>query len=310
MPTRTMVKPNLFLVGSPKCGTTAFAEYLASHPSVFFCSPKEPNFFCRDFAPEYRYYSDLQSYLELFASARGKRYAAEGSVSYLFSRTAVAEALAFNPDARFVAFVRNPLELVVSLHRQQVNNLEEEVQDFAAAWALQPERRQGRSIPSGCREPALLQYALWARQGALIQRFFSIVPATQRFVILFDDLRTDPARVYDDLLHFLDLPHDGRSGFPSANTAFRRRFPVLLRAFVRPQPIVLQRFARVARSLNRGRPLGIYRFLYELLDRYDRRPSSLSKPSQTLYDQLRLEFLDDVALLSRLLRRDLSGWLQ
>lgn len=304
------MKPNLFLIGSPKCGTTAVSKYLGSHPEIFFCSPKEPNFFCSDFASEYRNYTDFQSYLELFAAARRKRYAAEGSVSYLFSRTAVAEALSFNPDARFVAFVRNPLELVVSLHRQRFNNLAEDVDDFAAAWALQPERRQGRSIPSGCREPALLQYGLWARQGALIQRFFSIVPATQRVVIVFDDLRQNPALTYSELLRFLDLPHDGRTDFPVVNAAFRRRRPALIRALVRPQPIFLQKVARVARSLNRERPLGIYRFLYELVDRYDRRPFLLSKPSQTLYDDLRVEFRDDVALLSGLLQRDLSGWLE
>jgi hypothetical protein len=35
-------KPNFFIVGAPKCGTTALSEYLRSHPDVFFSSPKEP----------------------------------------------------------------------------------------------------------------------------------------------------------------------------------------------------------------------------------------------------------------------------
>ena len=42
-------RPNFFLIGAPKCGTTALSEYLRTHPSVFVTEPKEPNFFNRDF---------------------------------------------------------------------------------------------------------------------------------------------------------------------------------------------------------------------------------------------------------------------
>jgi len=35
-------RPNLFLVGAQKSGTTTLSVMLASHPSVFMCSPKEP----------------------------------------------------------------------------------------------------------------------------------------------------------------------------------------------------------------------------------------------------------------------------
>ena len=42
--------PNFFIVGAPKCGTTALYEYLSSHPDVFLCDPKEPNYFSCDFA--------------------------------------------------------------------------------------------------------------------------------------------------------------------------------------------------------------------------------------------------------------------
>jgi len=29
------IKPNLFIVGAPKCGTTSLYEYLRTHPAVF-----------------------------------------------------------------------------------------------------------------------------------------------------------------------------------------------------------------------------------------------------------------------------------
>ena len=42
MPTER--RPNLFLVGAQKSGTTTLATLLSCHPQIFFCSPKEPGF--------------------------------------------------------------------------------------------------------------------------------------------------------------------------------------------------------------------------------------------------------------------------
>ena len=42
-------KPDFFIVGAPKCGTTSLAEYLNSNPRVFVTNPKEPFYFCKDF---------------------------------------------------------------------------------------------------------------------------------------------------------------------------------------------------------------------------------------------------------------------
>jgi len=44
-----MKKPNLFVVGEAKSGTTALYDFLTQHPDIFMCDPKEPDFFCKDF---------------------------------------------------------------------------------------------------------------------------------------------------------------------------------------------------------------------------------------------------------------------
>ena len=41
-------KPNFFIVGAPKCGTTALYEYLRPHPNIFMPKVKEPHFFATD----------------------------------------------------------------------------------------------------------------------------------------------------------------------------------------------------------------------------------------------------------------------
>ncbi len=41
----TIVKPNFFVIGAAKAGTTSLCELLGAHPDVFMCDPKEPGFF-------------------------------------------------------------------------------------------------------------------------------------------------------------------------------------------------------------------------------------------------------------------------
>ena len=49
-----MKKPNLFLIGAAKCGTTSLYHYLKQHPDLFFPEHKEPHYFSKDLEWRYR----------------------------------------------------------------------------------------------------------------------------------------------------------------------------------------------------------------------------------------------------------------
>ena len=84
-----MGRPNFFIIGAPKCGTTALYEYLRTHPRVFMPQIKEPHYFAADF-PTYRTIHTEPEYLRLFSPARPEQTAVgEASVFYLFSQVAV-----------------------------------------------------------------------------------------------------------------------------------------------------------------------------------------------------------------------------
>ena len=40
--------PDFFIVGAPKCGTTAMADYLGQHPEIGMCPRKETHVFATD----------------------------------------------------------------------------------------------------------------------------------------------------------------------------------------------------------------------------------------------------------------------
>src|ERR1017187_7380133 len=147
--------PDFVIVGAPKCGTTAAFATLQKHPQLFLPDIKEPHYFAYDF-PGYRGVRTVEDYDRLFADAERKQLRGEASVSYLSSKEATAAILRRRPDAKFIALVRNPLDMFVSWHNQCLKALDEDEQDPERAWMLQSERAQGRRIPRLCKEPSFL----------------------------------------------------------------------------------------------------------------------------------------------------------
>ena len=126
MPLQEKPKPNFFLVGSMKSGTTTLHRYLATHPEIFMTEdPKEPSFFLEreqllDVLPglEKRgIWRSEDAYLELFEGAGSCPVIGEASANYarLNRVSGVPKRVAeFNPDARILFIARDPVERTIS----------------------------------------------------------------------------------------------------------------------------------------------------------------------------------------------------
>ena len=106
-------RPNLFVIGAMKSGTSSFHDYLGSHPEIFMSEVKEP---CH-FVPELRRSQGTDWYLNLFAKGQNCLYRGESSVVYthLPDHPGVVERIeAFAPDAKFIYVMREPVARAVS----------------------------------------------------------------------------------------------------------------------------------------------------------------------------------------------------
>ena len=71
-------KPNLFILGAPKCGTTSLWAWLSTHPNIFSPTEKELHFFNTD--DDRRGVTTLEEYEALFRDVRKEHIAiGEGS---------------------------------------------------------------------------------------------------------------------------------------------------------------------------------------------------------------------------------------
>jgi len=211
-----MKKPNFFIIGAPKSGTTALAQYLSEHPAIFFSRDKEPHFFNTDW--EHRGVTDFDQYLRLFEDASSHHIAVgEGSTTYLASAVAVPNILKFNPSARFIVMVRNPIEMAPALHTEELYQFREYVLSFREAWHRQKERYRSRKLPAFTKDRRVYNYGDRCNIGSQIERLISVVGRHRVKLILFDDFVQNTRRAYLEVLLFLGVPSDQRKSFPKVN---------------------------------------------------------------------------------------------
>ena len=226
-------RPNFFIVGAPKCGTTALSEYLKTHPNVYFSPIKEPHYFAEDFRQGtyslnnywVKPVETLQEYLKLFQDVHKQHKAiGEASTTYLWSSVAVEKIYQFNPEAKIIVMIRNPVDLVYSLHSHLLFILAENERNFEKAWKLQEARQQRIHIPNSCSNTNFLQYRSFGQIGSQLERLLEIFPANQIKIIVFDDFIKSTKDVYEDILSFLELPTDGKKVFPKVNSSKSHNF--------------------------------------------------------------------------------------
>lgn len=246
--------------------------------------------------------------MSLFEDAQNEKYIAEGSTSYILSDYALNRIKKFNPNAKFIAFARNPVEQCRSWHRQLLNMEEENIENFNHAWHLQEQRARGKNLPPKNTIPKLLQYRYVASMGKHIEKLFNHTSPKQRHIVVFDDFKLNPADCYRQILDFLNLSHDGRAEFPPIYQAFKYRSPRVI-GFLRKPPRHLQHLSNKVKKLRGGRSLGIFGWLFVQLEPRLRKIETLETITPELQRNLSLVFREDIERLSDILERDFSNWL-
>jgi Sulfotransferase family len=309
--TTTPPFPDFFVVGAPRCGTTSFSRYLARNPQICFARPKEPHYFSRltrDPSADELAHDYLDRCFGHHVAT--DRAVGEGSVSYLYLPEVLQRIRRLNPDARFIALVRNPLTMLPSYHIRMRFLLQEDEPDFGKAWALEPRRARGERVPKHCLDARLLLYSKVGALGEQIERLFSIAGPERSHVIVFDDLKTDPLGVYRRAVEFLHVDYDGQTRFEPRNESSLYRYRWLQRLLFVPAMRggkMMQTLQQRARKYNPdgSRRRGLVRQV-ALWNKLPRSPAPLTPQMSAI---VRATLRPDVALLSRLLGRDLSHWL-
>lgn len=293
--------PNLFILGAPKCATSALFIYLAQHPDIFM-GRKEMHYFGRDLVFANKERMTLEHYLSHYDEASTERYRGDGAIWYLFSKHAAEEIAAASPQARYLVLVRNPVDMLHSLHSEFPFQGAEDLTDFAEALGAEEDRRNGKRIPPSCNIPWALQYREVARVGEQLARYRAVLEAKRLHVVLYDDLAADTPGVYRDLLRFLEIDDTFQPEFPrvNPNTVVRSS---RMRDFMRHPPKPVRALGRLAvRNQTTRWALGNRLVALNTV----RTPRAPVDPA--LRRQLQADLAPDIAWLGEQIGRDLSSW--
>ena len=283
-------KPNLFIIGAMKSGTTSLHEYLSTHPAIGMSQVKEPGYF----AEELTWHRGEAWYLGLFPQNGPYRYRGESSTQYTMLPTfqGVAPRLhRFNPHARLLYIMRNPFERTLShyWHNVRVRNPRE--------GGGEP-----RSLRQAVREqPRYLAYSDYATQ---LTPYVELFGRDALYALTFESLVANPQQELDRIYRWLDLPPHplGEHGSRAHNQK-----PAQLTVAAGRGLLYRIRFSRTWHRLSPWVPSGLKRFAQRKAERpIDERQLEQERTllKQDIGDLQRQQ----VERLSKLLGRGFPEW--
>ena len=123
--------PDFYLVGAPKCGTSAMYEFLRRHPQIFLPKTKELIYFGTDLSYPTRL--SREGFLRYFLDRRDEKRIGSAHTAYMQSELAAEEIRRVRPDADIIIMLRNPIDMLHSWHSELLYEAIEDIADVEAA---------------------------------------------------------------------------------------------------------------------------------------------------------------------------------
>ncbi len=296
------VIPNFFVAGAPKCGTTALCYFLNQHPDIFIPSIKEPCFFGSDLHKNMKYFNALskENYLSLFDNARQQRIG-EGSTAYFYSRNAAKELKEFSPFASIILMIRNPADLMFSLHKQLLFQGEENKIKFIDALNAEKLRKSGLELPERYSVLESLFYSDVAKCYTNIKRYIDVFGVDKVHVIVFDDFKLDSNDVMRGVFKFLDVDSNFSPSMSVINESKNIRSYFMHKILYHPPK-------SVSKVINTILPKLIIRKIFVTIRNLNASSTNITTLDNKLRQTLNEQFKDEVKMLSGLIQRNLMHW--
>ena len=295
-----MKKPVFFIVGAPKCGTTALFSYLGAHPGIFMPERKELHYFGSDLQSR-MFMRDEKTYLSLFQNAQDGQVPGEASVWYLYSRSAAKEIKTWCAEAKIIIMLRNPVDVLYSQHSQFLFNGNENIEDFEAAINAELDRKNGLRIPRSVHFVESLFYKDTVRFAEQVERYLKEFGRERVHIILYDDFKQDTEKEVRKTLRFLGVAEDIPLRFRMVNPNKKIRSRLLWKMMYEPAPVLLRLWRTIVPVSMRNR-----------IKDTTKRLNSRYQPRSPLEPAVRRRLLDDMASeieqLGKVIGKDLSHW--
>ena len=187
------------VIGAQKAGTTALFDYLSDDPRFNLSREKETHFFddeSQDWsAPDYAAY-------HAWFDMERPGLKGEATPIYVFWPGSLERLRAYNPDARLILMLRDPVQRAFSNWQMEYARGTE---TLPFSEAIREGRRRLAGLPPADPDRRVFTYVERGFYGAQAQRLLSLFPRGQLLIERAEDLRADPNAVVGRVCAFLGL---------------------------------------------------------------------------------------------------------
>jgi len=223
---KDLKRPNFFVIGVVKGGSTSLYHYLEQHPEIYLPPIKETNHFARadvshaDFLPGYAtdVRIDLDAYFkkgmpekihiahvdsdthyeQLYSQAADQKAIGDVSNSYMVCASSAKEIQNYAPNAKLIVILRNPVRRVWS---QYLMNLREaKTQGADLIQEVESDASQNK-VGWGVNH----QYLELGKYAEQLNRYYALFPAGQIKVLFYESYRDDTAGSLKEICKFLKV---------------------------------------------------------------------------------------------------------
>ena len=285
-----MKKPNFFIVGAPKCGTTVLYKYLESHPQVFLSDPKEVNFFSKkELEEQSLYYQDFKpknekEYLNLFKNVDIEhKIIGEASVSYLFYPEVVGRIHYFNPYSKIVILLRDPVARAWShfLMDKRLGLVKKELMEI-----FDSEKESDKLN--------FQQYFLLGNYASQVEKYLDLFGKKNVKIFFTEELKNERDTITTELYRFLGI-QDFELVEETKHNAYKEPKGFFLKK--------LYSMCFIRKNIKKVIPQSILKRGANFF--FNSTPPSLNNTDKIL---LKKYYYEDICELEKLLSKDLTEW--
>jgi len=195
-------KPNLFIAGYAKSGTTALYNFFLEHEDIC-CNKfiKEPRYFSYSYFKKtsaFKYILNKavkseKEYLKLYKKCNDEKYILDSSVYYSFFKGIAKQINNFNPEAKIILILRNPVKRFYSHYMMHLKSgfKKVDINEFIE----NPISSEGISI---------LEIGNYYTS---IKEYFEVFGKQNVLILLHDNLEKTPYITYQKICKFLNVKY-------------------------------------------------------------------------------------------------------
>ncbi|EKO3566099.1 sulfotransferase [Vibrio metschnikovii] len=198
-------KVNLYIVGGQKCGTTALAYFLSQHPEICIAKGKEVHLFDN---PNYQHLTDeeiTKIYSDYFEHYNHEQYLCDATPIYSYRKDIPYKIKKYNPYAKVIMMVRDPIDRAISHYMMSINR-KEESNSLLGAFLLESYRLMRYKNDTSWSSP--LRTNSYLDRGNFITQINNIknhIREENLLIIHHDDLKNNHQETLNLIFNFLDI---------------------------------------------------------------------------------------------------------